>query len=158
MNNYEKHALREFKAAGWVDENGKFNDEMQEMICMHVMKLLEVFADEGHSGMSAPYAIDLFSRIAKFEPLTPLTGEDWEWNDVSEMCQEPTWQNKRASNVFKNKHGAYNVDGIIFWEWYTDPKTGEKFKSHFTNRESRVPIKFPYIPTKEYREYKETKG
>lgn len=154
MNNYEKHALREFKAAGWIDENEKFNDEMQEMICMHVMKLLEVFADEGHSGTSAPYAIDLFSKLAKFEPLTPLTGEDWEWNDVSEMCQEPTWQNKRASNVFKNENEAYDVTGIV---WYTSTldSNGKEQKSYFTNLESRTPVTFPYTPTIVYKKQEE---
>ena len=33
MNNYQKHAMREFQYAGWVDENGKFKDDMQEQIC-----------------------------------------------------------------------------------------------------------------------------
>ena len=74
MSNYERHAMMEFRAAGWTDESGKFNDEMQEMICKHVMKLLEVFADEGHSGSSAPYAINLFKQLASFEPVAPLTG------------------------------------------------------------------------------------
>ena len=46
MSNYEKHAMMEFRAAGWVDENGKFIDEMQEMICKHVLALLEVFDGE----------------------------------------------------------------------------------------------------------------
>ena len=48
MSNLHKHALDEFRAAGWTDENGKFNDEMQEAICNHILKLLDVFADEGH--------------------------------------------------------------------------------------------------------------
>jgi len=43
MNNYTKHALKEFRAAGWTDENGEFNDEMQEAICNHVLMLLDVF-------------------------------------------------------------------------------------------------------------------
>ena len=73
MNNLEFHARNEFRAAGWVDENGKFKDEMQEAICTHVLKLLKVFSDEGHSGSSAPYAISLFSTLAKFEPLVPVT-------------------------------------------------------------------------------------
>lgn len=154
MNNYEKHALREFKAAGWVDENGKFKDEMQEMICTHVMKLLEIFADEGHSGTSAPYAINLFSKIAKFEPLTPLTGEDWEWNDVSEMFSEKRWQNKRASNVFKNENGAFDTNGIV---WYTSKldSNGEEQKSYFTNSRSRTPVTFPYTPTIVYKKSEE---
>ena len=32
---HEKHAMIEFRAAGWTDENGKFKDEMQEAICKH---------------------------------------------------------------------------------------------------------------------------
>lgn len=153
MNNYQKHAMTEFRAAGWTDENGKFNDEMQEMICNHVMKLLEVFADEGHSGSSAPYAINLFSKLAKFEPVAPLTGEDWEWTDVGEQSGGPLWQNKRCSHVFKDKDGAYDIDGIVFYDWHTDEETGEKYKSHFTSRESRVSVTFPYTPTTEYKEY-----
>ena len=54
------HALMEFRAAGWVDSEGKFKDEMQQIVCDGVMKLLMVFAEEGHSGSSAPYAIVLF--------------------------------------------------------------------------------------------------
>jgi len=155
MSKLNTHAWTEFKAAGWLDEDGKFKDEMQEMICTHVLKLLEVFSDEGHSGSSAPYAINLFSKLAKFEPLVPLTGEDWEWNDVSEFGGRddgPLYQNKRCSHVFKDNNGAYDIQGIVFWEWYTDPESGEKSKSHFTCRDSRVPVTFPYTPTTEYRE------
>lgn len=151
MNNYQKHAMTEFRAAGWTDESGKFNDEMQEMICNHVMKLLEVFADEGHSGFSAPYAINLFSKLAKFEPIGPLTGEDWEWVNVSEQSGYTLWQNKRCSHVFKDENGAYDIDGIVFYDNRVD-ESGITYKVYFTSRESRVPVTFPYTPTTEYRE------
>lgn len=153
MNNYERHARAEFRAAGWTDENGKFNDDMQEAICKHVLKLLEVFGKEGHSGSSAPYAISLFEKLARFEPVAPLTGEDWEWVNVAEVDGRPLWQNKRCARVFKDTDGAYDIDGIVWWEWAD--YEGERFKSHFTNRQSRVPVTFPYTPTTEYREYKE---
>jgi len=151
LNNYQKHAMTEFRAAGWTDESGKFNDEMQEMICNHVMKLLEVFADEGHSGFSAPYAINLFSKLAKFEPIGPLTGEDWEWVNVSEQSGYTLWQNKRCSHVFKDENGAYDIDGIVFYDNRVD-ESGITYKAYFTSRESRVPVTFPYTPTTEYRE------
>ena len=142
----------EFRAAGWCDENGKFDDEMQEAICKHVLELLKVFSDEGHSGSSAPYAINVFKTLAMFEPLVPLTGEDWEWTEVS----DGTFQNKRCSHVFKQADRfdgqAYDIDGIIFYDWYKN-ENGEKSKSYFTGRESCVPITFPYIPTKEYKEW-----
>lgn len=155
MNNYERHARDEFRAAGWVDENGKFNDEMQEMICNHVLKLLDVFAGEGHSGSSAPYAIGVFEKLAKFEPLVPLTGEDWEWVDVADYGGRengPLYQNKRCGHVFKDANGAYDIEGIVFYDWFTDPETGEKHKSYFTSKDSRVRVEFPYTPTRKYRE------
>ncbi len=147
MSNLKDHALREFRAAGWTDENGKFKDEMQEMICNHVMKLLDVFADEGHSGSSAPYAINLFEKLAKFEPVAPLTGEDWEWFDHG-YCM----QNKRCSHVFKQADRfngqAYDINAKIFWEW--NEFEGETTKNYFTNSDSFVPIEFPYTPKQEY--------
>lgn len=152
MTNYERHAKDEFRAAGWIDENGKFNDEMQELICNHVLKLLDVFHDEGHSGSSAPYAINLFKKLASFEPIVPLTGEDWEWVNVAEQNGGPLWQNKRCSHVFKDNDGAYDINGIVFYDWYVNEE-GDKHKSYFTSRESRVPVTFPYTPTTEYREY-----
>ena len=150
MSNLHKHALMEFQAAGWLDENGKYSDDMQEAICAHVLKLLEVFAAEGHSGSTAPYSINLFSKLAAFEPIVPVTGEDWEWNEVG----DGVYQNKRCSHVFKqpDRFGgqAYDIDGKIFWEWYKSEEDGEVFKSHFTSGESQVPITFPYTPKREY--------
>lgn len=153
MSNYINHAMTEFRAAGFVDENGKYCDEMQEVICNHVLKLLEVFDEEGHSGTSAPYAINMFSTLAKFEPIVPLTGEDWEWTELN-YGDDPKYQNKRCSRVFKDSNGkAYDIDSKVFWEWYTDSE-GVKHKTHYTGRDSRVYIEFPYTPKTEvvYRE------
>ena len=142
--------MTEFRAAGWVDENGKYCDEMQQAICEHVLKLLEVFDGEGHSGSSAPYAINMFKTLASFEPLVPLTGEDWEWVQI-DFGPDMKYQNMRCSHVFKGNDGrAYDGDGRIFWEWWTNPETGEKSKSYFTGKGSRVYIEFPYTPTREY--------
>ena len=153
MSNYKSHAMREFRAAGWIDENGKYSDEMQEAICNHVLKLLDVFHDEGHSGSSAHYAINVFSKLAKFDPIAPLTGEDWEWHDVSDVSGSECYQNKRCSAVFKQSDRfdgqPYYLDGKVFWNWYRG-EDGEPFKSYYTGRGSMVPIEFPYTPTTEY--------
>ena len=150
MNNIHKHALMEFRAAGWLDDDGKYYDEMQEAICKHVLKLLDVFADEGHSGSSAPYAVNVFRKLAMYLPLVPLTGEDWEWHEAS----EGVFQNKRCSRVFKQADRfdgqAYDIDGIVFYDWHTDKETGEKHKSYYTDRESMVLVTFPYTPATEY--------
>jgi hypothetical protein len=149
LSNLKDHALREFKAAGWTDESGKFNDEMQEMICNHVLKLIDLFSEEGHSGSTAPYAINLFRRLAMFEPVSPLTGEDDEWikHDYGDT---PTYQNKRMGSVFKQADRfngqAYWLDGKVFWEWASAPDIddGKPFKSYFTSRDSMVTIEFPW--------------
>ena len=159
MSNLIDHAKVEFRAAGWTDENGKFNDEMQEDICNHVLKLIEVFSEEGHSGSTAPYAIGLFERLAMFKPISPLTGEDWEWHEVSEYMGHKCWQNKRRSSIFKDENGeCYDNDGKVFWEWampYEGRDPQEPFKSYYTCRESRVPVTFPYVvPDKPIYEYR----
>jgi hypothetical protein len=150
-NNYYKHAMQEFKACGWLNDNGDFKDKMQMMICEHVLSLLDVFADEGHSGTTAPYAIGLFKSLASFEPIGPITGEDWEWVEVGTGL----FQNKRCGHVFKDVNvfngQAYDMEGKIFYDLRKD-EDGEEYKSCYTCIESRVPITFPYTPVKEYLE------
>jgi hypothetical protein len=145
----KQYALNEFRLAGWIDENGKYNDEMQELICKHILHLLEVFEGEGHSGFSAKYALDIFNRIANWKPISPLTGEDDEWNDIGEYGNgEPHFQNKRYSSVFKDKDGkAYDIDGRVFWCWVGSKE--EPSKCHFTGNGSAVPVTFPYTPPDE---------
>jgi hypothetical protein len=156
MSNYKTHALSEFRAAGWTDETGKFKDEMQEAICTHVLKLLDAFADEGHSGFSASYAINLFEKLAKFEPVAPLTGEDWEWEEISDGRTNgvTVYQNKRCGRVFKQSDRfdgkPYDIDAVVFYEENID-EDGKLYKSYFTNSDSLKVIEFPYTPTTEYR-------
>lgn len=144
-----EHAKAEFRAAGWIDENGKFVEEMQHYMCDNILELLTIFGEQGHSGTSAPYAIELFSKLAKYEPLVPLTGEDWEWVDTGH-----NYQNHRCSHVFKDYDGnCYDIDGKVFWEWckpYDGREPFEPYKSYYTCRESRVPVTFPYTPKTEY--------
>ena len=158
MSNYLNHAMLEFKAAGWLNDDSSFKDEMQELICKHVLELLDVFKGEGHSGSSAPYAINLFSKLASFEPISPLTGEDWEWTDVCDYFTGgvSAMQNKRCSAVFKQSDRfngqAYYLNARVFWSWVDDD--GKPFKSYFTNADSAQPIEFPYTPVTEYVEVK----
>jgi hypothetical protein len=150
MSNLKKHALREFKVAGWLNEDGTYCDEMQGAICQHVLKLINMFSKEGHSGSTAPYTIDLFKKLASFEPIIPLTGEDSEWNEVS----DGVFQNNRCSHVFKQSDRfngqPYDLEGKIFWNWYMSDEDGKPFKSYYTGSASFVPIVFPYTPKREY--------
>ncbi len=123
-----EHAKREFEILGWPGD-----DEMQQLMCKQILELLELFMSHGHSGFSAPYAINLFTKLAKFDTISPLTGDDSEWIEVG----DDVYQNNRNSAVFKEgKDGqAYWVNGKVFRE--PDGCT-------YTSRESRVYIDFPW--------------
>lgn len=147
-----KWAEQELRYAGY-DINDP-EDGPNRWLAEGTLELLKVFAEQGHSGMSAPYAVALFEKLAKWKPIAPLTGDDSEWMEVG----PDVWQNKRASSVFKDADGvAYWQDGIVFWEIIKDnPEdiNGEPYKTYFTSRDSRVPITFPWVQPDqpEYRE------
>ena len=141
MSNITEWAEQELRLAGY-DINDP-EDGPNRWLAEGTLKLLEVFSEQGHSGMSAPYAVALFEKLASYKPIAPLTGEDDEWVYVG----EDTWQNKRCSAVFKGKDGqAYNIDGRVFWEWYSSPDVddGKPYKTHFTSNDSRVNVEFPW--------------
>ena len=110
------------------------DDKMQKLMNKHIIDMVELFAEEGHSGFSASYAIEQLERLLRFLPLTELTGEDDEWNEYS----VGEYQNKRCSTVFKDKTGAYDINGYVF--------SDDGGETWYTNRKSRKYIKFPYYP------------
>lgn len=133
MSNLELHAKKEMEIAGLFDKDSDYGGLLGEA----VMKMVKVFADEGHSGFSANMAITIFEKVARFEPLTPLTGADDEWNEVGHGI----FQNNRCSHVFKENGAAYDIVGKIF---------REPSGSCFTSFDSRTPVTFPYTPKHEY--------
>ena len=135
MSNLLKHAERELKFIGY---DGK--DEYNNMAKAAIMELLTTFANQGHSGFSANYIVNLFNKLAKYETLSPLKGNDDEWNDVSDMSgdRKTLFQNNRDGRVFKNDDGAFFTEAIIWTE------SGE---SSYTDKDSNRYIKsFPFTP------------
>lgn len=138
VSNLEHFARQELALIGADGED----DKMQAAINRHILKMVRTFSREGHSGFSASYAIDILEKLLRYEPLSPLAGGDDEWNDISEMSDEPCWQNRRCSHVFKGADGrAYDIQGKVFVE-----PSGYSY----TGSGSRVFIEFPYRPTIEY--------
>lgn len=140
MSNLINHAKTELDCIGMKENN---EDEMNLDMRKCILDVIQVFANQGHSGFSANYAANIISKLMKFEPLSPLTGEDSEWSDVSEIGganDGSLFQNKRCSHVFKDDVGAWDIDGKIFVR-----PNGECF----TNSDSKVPITFPYGPQTE---------
>ena len=134
MSNLLKHAERELKLIGYDD-----TDSFDNMAKDAILQLIETFAKQGHSGFSADYVANMFHKLANYETLSPLTGNDDEWNDVSDMSgdRKTLFQNNRDSRVFKNDDGAFFTEAIV---WQDDVY-------HFSNKDSNRYIKsFPFTP------------
>lgn len=131
------YAKEELTRIGMIGSGEPYNDAISK----DILDLIELFASQGHSGFTAPYTINTFARLAMFKPLSPLTGEDDEWQEQFGMIQ-----NKRCFSVFKEKDGkAYDIHGKIF----TDD--GEIW---YANGNSHVEISFPYtVPDEPERVY-----
>jgi hypothetical protein len=127
MSNLISHAKKELELIGY-DLNSTEENPNKWMV-ESVLELIQPFANQGHSGSSAPECISLFSQLAKFEPLSPLT------------CNDDLFQNNRCSHVFKENNTPYDIYGNIFVE-----PNGIAF----TSNKSKVYISFPYIPKSEY--------
>lgn len=165
MSNIEEYARKELELAGWLDKDSFYEGEMGKA----VLELIKVFSDQDHSGMSSNICRDLFHKLSNFEPLTPLTGEEDEWNDITEnyfvakvlfkgaedspeadeivdVINRDTgtsgkrYQNKRCSRVFKDETGTYDSQAKVF----RGRDGGVSIK-----KESWVYITFPYMPKTE---------
>lgn len=134
-SNLERYAEQELRMAGLFDDDSDYGG----MLATAVMELVKVFSSQGHSGFSANIVMNLFNKVARFEPIQPLTGADDEWIE----CGSGVFQNKRCSHVFKDsKDGpAHDIKGKVF-------RTPNG--ACYTNSDSRVFIKFPYVPKTEY--------
>lgn len=135
MTNLEEFAKEEFDRV-FTDPD----EEMNLLMKRCVLDLITRFAEQGHSGFSAPYCIKLFTKSANWEPLTPLTGDDEEWRRISDLDDKDVkYQNIRCGRVFKINGVAYDIDARVFSE-----DGGETW---YTNKYSKVPVEFPYTPT-----------
>jgi hypothetical protein len=152
LSNLLSHAINELDRVGMTEDSP---DEMNVAMRKHILHMMQEFANEGHSGFSADYAIGILTKLLDFKPLTPLTGEDDEWVNVSSRGGDIHYQNKRRSSVFKHANGeVYDIDGKVFWDWFKN-EDGNAVKSYYTCRESRVPVTFPYVvPDKPIYEYR----
>lgn len=133
MSNLQSHAEYELRRVGLFDEDGAYGG----MLGPAALALVKLFSEQGHSGMSASFIVGIFEKLARFQPLSPLTGDDDEWMEIDNGL----YQNRRCSRVFKKDGHAYDIEGRIF---------REPSGSCFTGADSHTPVEFPYTPHSEY--------
>ena len=112
-SNLVTYAEDELRLAGLFDEGSACDG----MIGNAVLDLVKLFAKQGHSGFSASITTDIANKLMRYEPLTPLTYAEDEWNHIADEMvadeQRPLYQNRRKSDVFSHDHGKtwYCLDG-----------------------------------------------
>lgn len=152
MNNCGSHAKRELEILFKISEN-KSEDEQPiiKEFASEIIALVDKFGASGQSGGSAPYVASAISEAIKklcmFEVISPITGEDNEWNKI-ENCGDVTYQNKRDSRIFKDEgKQPYFIDAIV---WKTQKGfyySGSALSKSFNRINSANSIKsFPFVP------------
>lgn len=112
MSNLVEHAEREMRRAGLFDKDSDYDG----MLGPAVLKMVEAFAGEGHSGYSASRALAIFNEVARFRTLTPLTSDPEEWfHHDHQVAGYDCWQNVRDS-------AAFSRDGGKTWYHLDDPE------------------------------------
>ena len=103
-SNLVKHAERELKLAGMFDKDADYNGTLAPQI----IKLVEEFSKQEHSGMSAEITIQLLVKLLKFKTITPITNHSDEWMKVDKKM----WQNTRDGSYFSKDGGKtyYNIN------------------------------------------------
>jgi hypothetical protein len=104
MSELVNFAKAELRASGWFDADADYDGAIAPV----VVSMMETFTAYGQSGGSADITVNVFAKLARHIPLTPLTGEDDEWYEPLEMS-EPRWQqNKRCHTIFRDKDRAWD--------------------------------------------------
>lgn len=126
---YPRYALELDLLSGRVDPKTGMavpdykSEPMQDAIELDVLEVMDLIEKQGHSGFSHGYLLGVLIPLLKGHPITPLTGEDWEWTEPYEW--DGARQNKRCYRVFKEKDGTtINTQGRAFSDngglsWYT---------------------------------------
>lgn len=110
------------QAKAEMDRIGFKGEDQKTMV-----EILEKFFDQWDSGGAVHAVAPILQRCIAGKPLSPLTGDADEWNEVG----DGVYQNNRMGSVFKDPrfHGgllAYDIDAA----------------------EPRAAITFPYLPAK----------
>lgn len=122
------------------------------------LKAFKSLLEDGHSGMSISITRQILNHLLFGEPLSPIIGEDDEWEDVSYegMPEGVTkeYQNKRMSSLFKYVYADgtvkySDVQRVTCYESSHDDTHGNiPFHNGFIDRiiDEMKPITLPYVP------------
>ena len=159
----------EFAKERELDDSDDIMNSYIEKCIDSAKELALLFSNQNHTGMSANITLTMFNRLAKREPMTPITGEDDEWNFITDI-NENLYQSNRDSKLFKRRDSdkedwKYTYNDILkitndddIWKNYPPlddpgtldddiPEVKEYFdKRHDLRNKLNSTITFPFKP------------
>lgn len=138
-NTVKDFVKRELDILGLTEQS----DEKVNFVRDRFLTIVDDLEAEDISREEADFIVSSLYRAIKFNPFSPLTGDDDEWialeGDEKDEGEDVIYQNIRCPKIFKEADGkSYNIEGIIFYE------DGEDGRNYFTDYYSWVEVEFPY--------------
>ena len=113
----------------------------QKAINDDILDIIKLFSSQGHSGFSAGYSLNILKRLLDYKPLSAITGDEDEWEQLN-YSPDLAYQNKRCPSLFRDADGkVYNVEARIF--------SDDNGHTWYNCKESREYVELPYeVPAK----------
>ena len=113
----------------------------QKAVNDDILDIIKLFSSQGHSGFSASYSLNILKRLLDYKPLSAITGDEDEWEQLN-YSPDLAYQNKRCPSLFRDADGkVYNVEARIF--------SDDNGHTWYNCKESREYIELPYeVPAK----------
>lgn len=104
---------------------------------------------DGHSGCSISETMTFLRRMVYHMPLTPLTEDESEWNEIDDDENGRLFQSRRSPSVFKtigpNGTTYSDIDRVV----KLDLETGLEWSNGWVTKmvDELIPITMPYVPS-----------
>lgn len=115
--------------------------KIQKAVNDDILDIIKLFSSQGHSGFSAGYSLNILKRLLDYKPLSAITGDEDEWEQLN-YSPDLAYQNKRCPSLFRDADGkVYNVEARIF--------SDDNGHTWYNCKESREYVELPYeVPAK----------
>ena len=113
----------------------------QKAVNDDILDIIKLFSSQGHSGFSAGYSLNILKRLLDYKPLSAITGDEDEWEQLN-YSPDLAYQNKRCTSLFRDEDGkVYHVEASIF--------SDDNGHTWYNCKESREYVELPYeVPAK----------
>jgi len=145
---WKKWAIAEIKKAGLYEKDSDYGGDLGKAL----EELVNIFSKQDHSGLSASITIKLFHRLVNHKPLTPITNDPDEWEEVRTKNGEKVYQSKRCPSLFTTKSLLKENKAEDIDYYY---KIDEKGRAYKDQNCSKI-VNLPYLPST-YSKLKEEK-